>query len=55
MKVVFIDTIYVETDELQFKLIVQKFTGKCPLITGDFLERVHVNVANLKQLQMKIK
>ena len=40
VKVVFIKTIYLETDELHFKSVVQKLTGKCMVNTGDLPERV---------------
>ena len=40
VKVVFIETQYVKTDELHFKSVVQMLTGKCPVITGDSPKRV---------------
>ncbi|KAH7685828.1 VQ domain-containing protein [Dioscorea alata] len=40
VKVVFIETQYVKTDELHFKSVVQKLTGKCPVINGDLPKRV---------------
>lgn len=40
VKVVFIETQYVKTDELHFKSVVQKLTGKCSVINRDLPKRV---------------
>lgn len=40
VNVVFIETIYVETDELHFKSVVQKLTGKCRVNTQELPERM---------------